>query len=291
MRVSVPLRPAHRHILRPRAAGLIALVAVSLLCGCSQSDVNAPEPAAAASTVAAAPATTPPAEAAVKPLSITSSTTALTLTHWTATTLPVTVTGGNGGPISLRAERADGRDGDVIEVSPATFTPGKAPTAVTLRPTKVVFPQPDGAAPWKLVASRGGQDLASLDLSVTLNTVNLRFTMEPVTAAAGQTVDAVLTVDADSRDLPGFTFSLSPYIPDEAEYYGPVADATGPRTYTVTSLPATIRVPITFKTFPGDPAAGPAIFQLSVDGLADALGSNRYLGKYVRATVTWTPAP
>ncbi|THF87098.1 hypothetical protein E7T09_07990 [Deinococcus sp. KSM4-11] len=291
MRVSVPLRSTKRTAIRPQTSGLLALVAVALLSGCSQQAPSVPTATAVAATEATTPtpvsATPAPQPTAATPFTLTSSTRELSLKQWSVSSLPITTTGG-GGPVTLRMERADGDTGDVIEVSPSTFTPGAAPAALKLRPTKVAFPAPEDAAPWKLVASQGGKDVASVDLNVVLQTANLTFTLQPVTAAEGQTVDAVLVVDADAHDLPGFTFSLSPYIPDESESYELAGNPA--TTYTVTSLPATFHVPITFKAFHGDEVTRTAGFQLSVDGLSDTLGSNRYLGKYVRANLTWNLA-
>lgn len=286
---TAPLRP----VAALRLTGMLAFTAALLLSGCSQQEAMAPAPTAVSSAETGStvpgtppPATTPPAETSSQPLAITSTVSAVTLTHWTPGDLPLSVTGGEGGgPVTLRVERTDGEAGDVIEVTPATVTPGDAPTALKLRATRVAFPAPDGAAPWRLVASQGGREVAHLDLDITLNTVNLTFTVQPVTAREGQTAQATMTVDADSRDLPPFTFTLSPYIAEDEASIQPAN-----RTYTVTTLPATVQVPITFGMFPGDPSGGTAAFQLSVDGLSDTLGSNRYLGKYVRADVTWNLA-
>ncbi|MFC3834836.1 hypothetical protein [Deinococcus rufus] len=291
MRHSTTPTASPRPVAALRVTGMLAFTAALLLSGCSQQEVVAPTATAVSSadTGSAAPgtpATVPAAQPAGQPLALTSTVSAVTLTHWTPGDLPVKVTGGEGsGPVTLRVERTDGETGDVIEVTPATVTPGDAPTALKLRATRVAFPAPDGAAPWRLVASQEGREVAHLDLDITLNTVNLKFTVQPVTAREGQTAQAILTVDADSHDLPPFTFTLSPYIAEDEASIQPAN-----RTYSVTTLPATVQVPITFGMFPGDPAGGSAAFQLSVDGLSDTLGSNRYLGKYVRADLTWNLA-
>uniref|UniRef100_UPI002869B2D5 hypothetical protein n=1 Tax=Deinococcus sp. TaxID=47478 RepID=UPI002869B2D5 len=183
MSASASIHPAARSAARPRAAGLLAFLAVALLSGCSDQAASVPIPAA----VPASQVTEATGVQSASALKVTSSTSELTLKHWSAAELPVTFTGGSG-PVALRMERTDGQDGDVIEVSPSTVTLGTAPTALKLRPTRVAFPSPEDAAPWKLVASQGGKDVASLDLQVTLQTVALSFKVQPVTAAEGQTV-------------------------------------------------------------------------------------------------------
>ncbi|PNY79691.1 hypothetical protein [Deinococcus koreensis] len=270
------------------SAGLSALLLAALLSACSSStsEVLASLPDAQPAVLSDSAAQ----KSAV--LGLSSAERQLSLRHWSASTLAVTIDPRKTlrGPVSLRLERADGEGGDVIEVTPGSVTlkdRGVTAVELKLRPTQVAFPAPGGPQSWRLVASQGGQELGRLPLTITLATVEFSFTLAPVTAREGQTVSATLTVDADSREVPPFTFSLSPYIPDERTQYELVDDPQRPAQYRVTSLPATFQVPILLKSFPGvQLPPDSAAFQLSVDGL-NALGSGRYGPKYVRANLYW----
>lgn len=267
-------------------AGLTSAILSAALASCAQAPAGA---------LTRSPETAGTVSAESGALKITSAAQELTLRHWSTSALSVVLEPRStlSGPVSLRLERADGDSGDVIEVTPGTVTlSGKGPTAaeLKLRPTQVAFPVPGGAQSWRLVASQGDRELGQLPLSLSLEYADFTFTLGPVTAREGQTVSATLTVDAASREVPPFTFSLSPYIPDERTQYELVGDPQRPAQYRVTSLPATFQVPLLLKSFPGVqlPPDG-AVFQLSVDGL-DSLGSARYAPKWVRANLIWNLA-
>lgn len=287
-----PVVSSHQGELMNRiAAGLASAILTATLVSCAQAP-------AVALTQNSGDAGSVGVDSGAQPsgsLKITAAAQQLTLRHWSTSALSVVLEprGRLSGPVSLRLERADGESGDVIEVTPGTVTlngQGSAALTLKLRPTQVAFPAPGGAQPWRLVASQGSRELSQLPLSLTLEYADFTFSLGPVTAREGQTVSATLTVDAASREVPPFTFSLSPYIPDEQTQYELVGDPQRPAQYRVTSLPATFQVPLLLKSFPGVqlPPAG-AIFQLSVDGL-DSLGSARYAPKWVRANLIWNLA-
>lgn len=271
-------------------ASLCALLITATLSACSGSsaELQIPNPEAQTSTLSEA--------GRRADVAISSPLRQLSLRHWNTSTLTVTIDTRKKlrGPVTLRLERADGSTGDVIEVTPSTVTlaeRGPTTLALKLRPTRVAFPADGEAQPWRLVASQGGREVGRLAMPVTLDYVKFRFTMTPVTAREGMTATTTLTVDADSRELPPFTFSLSPYIPEERTQYELVDDPQRPTQYRVNSLPASFQVPVAFKLFPGVMIPpNSAMFQLSVDGL-DSLGSGRYGPKYVRADLVWNLAP
>lgn len=271
---------------RTKAAATALLVTV-FLAGCSTS---APESPASQATLSVAAARRPAV------LDMTSTTAHLGLGHWSQGKLDVTLTPLKKlrGAVNLRLERADGSTGNVITVSPSSVTldPQNATfTTLGLRPTNIVYPAPAGAQDWRLVASQGGRVVGSMTMPITLSHINFSFTLQPVTAREGQTVSAVLTVDADTRDVPPFTFSLSPYIPDEITQYELLDDPANPTQYRVTTLPATFRVPVLLKSFSGGLISPTSTaFQLAVNGLT-TLGSTRYGPRYVRADLRWNLAP
>lgn len=269
-------------------AAVAALLVTGVLAGCSSSMPESP--AAAEETLSAAAARQPTV------LGMTSTTTHLGLGHWGRGKLDVTLSPLKKlrGTVSLRLERADGAAGDVIEVSPSTVTlsaQGATFTTLTLRPTRLAYPAPAGAQSWRLVASQGGRMVGSMTIPITLSPVQFSFRFQPVTAREGQTVEAVLIVDADTHGLPPFSFSLSPYIPDEISEYELLGDPLNPARYQVNTLPATFRVPVLFKTFrTAQTPPTQTAFELSVGGLS-TLGSAAYGPRLVRADLRWNLAP